>query len=67
MSQKDLRNISHPEQEISLYLSNFSKEVSQLMDRQTYKKFEIIWNYCTNIPGMSQKDFTKISHPEPEL
>ena len=29
---KKIRNISHPELEISLYLSNFSKEVSQLTD-----------------------------------
>ena len=39
MSQKFKKNISHPGQEISLHLSNFSKEVSQLTDWQTHKKF----------------------------
>ena len=39
MSQKNVKKISHQEQEISLYLSNFSKEVSQLTDWQTYKQF----------------------------
>ena len=37
------------------------------MDWQTYKKFVIICNYCTNIPGMSPKDFRKISHPELDI
>ena len=32
MSPKNVREISHPDQEIALYLSNFSKEVSQLTD-----------------------------------
>ena len=41
---KNFRKISHTEPEISLYLSNFSKKVSQLTDWQTYKKFRIIWN-----------------------
>ena len=35
MSPKKFRKISHPELEISLNLSNFSKKVSQLTDRQT--------------------------------
>ena len=61
---KKFRNIFNPEQEISLHLSNFSKEVSQLTDWQTYKKFRIIWNKCTNIQGMPPKIFRKISHPE---
>ena len=43
ISPRKMRNISHPELEISLYLSNFSKKVSQLTDWQTYKKFKIIW------------------------
>ena len=64
---KKIRKIYHPELEISLYLSNFSKEVSQLTDWQTYKKFRIIWNKCTNIPGMPPKNFRKISHPELEI
>ena len=42
-SQTFFRMISHPELEISLYLSNFSKKVSQLTDWQAYKKFRIIW------------------------
>ena len=67
MSPKNFRKISHPEQEISLYLYNFSKEVSQLTDWQTNKKFRIIWNKCTNIPGMPPKNFRKIYHPELEL
>ena len=37
ISPEKIRKISHPELEISLYLSNFSKEVSQLTDWQTYK------------------------------
>ena len=32
MSQKNFRKISRQEQDISLYLSNFSKEVAQLTD-----------------------------------
>ena len=40
---KKLRNISYPELEISLYWHNFSKDVSQLRDWKTYKKFNIIW------------------------
>ena len=63
MSQKNLRYISHTEQEIFLYLSNFSKKISQLTHWQTHKKFRIIWNLCTNIQGMSPKDFRKISCP----
>ena len=59
MSSKDFRKISHQELEKSLYLSNFSKEISKLTDWQTYKKFRIIWNLCINIPGMSTKKFQK--------
>ena len=40
---KKFRKISHQEQEISPYLSNFSKEVRQLTDWQTYKKFGYPW------------------------
>ena len=61
MSPKEIRKISHPELDISLYFSNFSKEVSQLTDSQTYKKFKIICKYCTNITGMSPKKFRDIS------
>ena len=67
MSPENFRNISLPEVEILLYLCNFSKEVSQLTDWQTYKKFKIIWKKCTNIPGMPPKKFRKISHTELEI
>ena len=67
MSPENFRKISLPELEISLYLYNFSKEVSQLTDWQTYMKFRIIWNKCTNIPGMRPKNFRKISHSELEI
>ena len=67
MPPEIFRKISLPELEISLYLYNFSKEVSQLTDLQIYKKFRIIWNKCTNIPGMSPKKFRKISYPELEI
>ena len=67
MSQKNFRKISHPELEISLYLFNFSKGVSQLRDWQSYKKFKIIWNQCANIPGMFPENFRKISLPEVEI
>ena len=67
MPPKSFRNISHPEPEISLYLSNCSKEVSQLTDWQKDKNFRIIWNWPANIPEMSKKNFRKISHPELEI
>ena len=67
MSPEDFRKTSLPEVEILLYLCNFSKEVSKLTDRQTYKKFRIIWKKCTNIPGMPPKNFRKISHTEQEI
>ena len=67
MSPANFRKISLPELEISPYMYNFSKEVSQLTDWQTYKKFRIIWNKCTNIPGMSPKNFRKISYPDLEI
>ena len=67
MPLKNFRNIYHTELEISLYLSNFSKKVSQLTDWQTYKKFRIIWKKCTNILRMPPKNFRKISHPGLEI
>ena len=67
MSSKDSRMIFHQELVITLYFSNISKEVSQLTDWKTYKKFRFIWNQCTNIIGMSPKNFTKISHTELEI
>ena len=45
-----IRKISHPEQKISLYWLNFSKEVSQVMAGQTKKKYVIIWKQCNNFP-----------------
>ena len=50
-----------------LNLCDFSKGVSQITDRQTYKNFRIIWYKCTNIPGMPPKNFRKISHTELEI
>ena len=67
MSPKSFRNISHPELEISLYLCNCRKEVSQLTDWQTYKNFRIIWSLPANIPEMSQKKIWKVSHPDSEI
>ena len=57
MSPINVRNISHPELDISLHLSYFSKEVSPLTDWQTYMNFTSIWIYCTNTQGMSPKSF----------
>ena len=65
MSSKSFKKTYHLELEISLYLSNFSKEVSQLTDWQTYKKFRIIWNLCVNINV--SKNCRKISDPEVEI
>ena len=67
MSPKNLREIYYPELDISHYLSNFSKEVSQLTDWQTYKQFSIIGKWCKNIQGMSPKNFRKISPPGQEI
>ena len=64
---KIFRKISHPVQEIYLHWPYFSKKVSQLAEWQTYKKFRIIWNKCTNIPGLSPKNFRKISYTDPEI
>ena len=49
---ENFRNISYPELEIALYQPNFRKKVSQLTDRQTYKKFGFVY---TNIAGFSLK------------
>ena len=62
-----IRKIYQPEQDIFLYLSYFNKEASQLAERQTYKRFRIIWKYSRNILGMSPKNFRMISHPELEI
>ena len=62
ISPKKIRKISHPELEISLYLSNFSKEVSQLTEfrsigkcvptSQEYlqKNWKDIWSRSWDIP-----------------
>ena len=44
-----------------------ASSVLQITDWQTYKKFRIIWNKCTNILGMPPKNFRKISDPELEI
>ena len=67
MSPKSFKKIFHLELEISLYLSNFSKEVSQKTNWKTCKKFRFIWNKCANIPGVCQKVFINICHPEVEI
>ena len=67
MSPKNFRKISHHEQEISLYLPNICKKVSQLTNWQTYKQFAFIWKLCQNIPEMSPKNFGMTSYPEQEI
>ena len=67
MSPKKLRKISHWELEISSYLFNISKEVSQLTDWHTYKKIEKNWNKCRKILVMSPQNFKKIYHQELEI
>ena len=52
---KKFRNIPHQEQEISLHLSNFGKEVSQLTDWQSYKKFQLLGNGVTTSKECVQK------------
>ena len=59
ISQKKFRKIYHPGQDISLYLPNFSNEVSQLTDWQTYKQFVIIGQWRQHIHGMFQKKSEK--------
>ena len=57
MCPKMFRKISHSGPEIWLYLSNFSKEVSQLTDWQTCKQFgspRILINVSKNV----QKDIS---------
>ena len=60
--QKDISSRSR-----DIPLSNFGEEVCKQTDWQTYMKFRIIWNMCTNIPGMPRKNFRKISHTELEI
>ena len=67
MSPKNFIQISNPEQEKSLYLSNISKEVIQPTDWQTFKKFRIIRKWYNKIIGMSPKNFRKIAYSGPEI
>ena len=47
--------------------NNFSKEVRQWTNWQTYKKSEIILNRCRNIHRMSPENLKKIAHLELEI
>ena len=67
MSSKNFRKISHSELEISLYLSNFRKEVSHIRDWETYKIFIIIPKWCNNIPWTSPKSLRMICHLDVEI
>ena len=67
MYPKIFRKISHPVQKIYLYWPNFSKEVSQLTDWKTYKKFRLIWINYKFIPGKPKKIFRKKYHPVQEI
>ena len=67
MSPKKFRKISHPELEISLHLSCFSKEISQLKDWQTYKKIQ---NYLEKVyqhPRNVSNQIKNRSYPELEI
>ena len=64
LSKKIQIHIDHPEQEISLFLYNFSKEVSKIIDWKTYKKFVTI---CINIPVMPPENLRKLAHSELEI
>ena len=50
MSPKNFRNISHPEPEISQYLSYFSEEVSQLLTdiQEIQNYFQLVYNSPRN-------------------
>ena len=45
---------------------NFGNEVRQWKNWQTYKKSEIIWKQCTDIPRMCPENLRKLAHPELE-
>ena len=56
MSPKKFRKISQTELEISLYLSNLSKEVSQLIDIQELNNhLELVYQNIRNISGKSER------------
>ena len=57
MSPKSFKKISHPELGISLYLSNFRKEVSQIMSERHAKNLEL---FGTSV-GTSSECLQKIS------
>ena len=69
-SQECIQKISekfHPELEISLYLSNFSNEVSQIKDltdkQENQKYLELEYQSPKNLSKKFQKDIQNWSHP----
>ena len=62
MSPKDSRKVYHPELEIPIYLSNFSKEIRQITDQHTYKKnhnyLELVYQHPRNVSKEFQKDIS---------
>ena len=66
MSPRNFRKISHPELELSLYLYNISKEVSQLIrltDLQEFQNYlELACQHTRNV-----KKNSEISHPEQDI
>ena len=59
MSPKDFRKIAHSGPEISLYLSNFSEEVSQLTDiQEIWNDLDIVQKYPGNISKKIKKDIS---------
>ena len=77
MPPKNFRKISHPELKISLNLSNFSKEVSQLLlskptnrltDKQkNCKCLELMYKHQRNFPKKFQKDISSRTEDIPIL
>merc|ERR1711954_465142 len=57
MSPKNFRKISYPELEISQYLCNFSKKVTQLTDIQEICNYlELVYKHPRNVSKRFQKD-----------
>ena len=60
MSPNNFRKISHPELEISLYLYNFSKDVSELMTltdiEEIQKYLKLVYKHPMNV----SKEFSSI-------
>ena len=66
MPPKNFRKISHPELEISLYLSSFSKKVSQLTDwhiQKIHNNLKIVQKY----PGNISKNFRNKFYPQLQI